>query len=293
MQKKHKKYLALGSVFALLLIAAIAAVIIKYDMSNKHTEKPVVKKAKQNAVYKAPSAVKEDIKYKYNDKSIPILMYHSISYEKGNPIRLPKEKFREQMQYLKNNGYTTLSLDDVYDFIVNNKPVPEKSVAITFDDGYADNYENAYPILKEFGFKATVFVITSTVDKDPAYLTSRELIEMQQNGISIESHTVTHKDLDTMSYDTQLKELTDSKIYLENLLGNYIKYIAYPSGKYNDKTIEALKKSGYSMALTADGKWASVSDGIYKLKRVYISANYDISVFRERITNPGYPYIND
>lgn len=288
-----KKILIWVLAIVLVLLASDAAFMVKHNSQNKYVKKPVNNKEVKAAIVSSAASARTDITYKYNDKSIPILMYHSINYEKGNPIRLPAEKFREQMQYLKDNGYTTLTLDDVYNFFVHNMPVPDKSVAITFDDGYADNYENAYPILKELGFRATIFVITSTVDKDPSYLTSEELIEMQKNGINIESHTVSHGNLDTMPYNTQLKELTDSRKYLESLLGNCIKYIAYPSGKYNDKTIEALKKSGYDMAVTADGKWASVSDGIFKLKRVYISSNYDISVFKERISNPDYPFIND
>jgi len=82
------------------------------------------------------------------DKGLPVLMYHSIGYEKGNTVRLPKEKFKEQMHYLKNNDYITLSLNEAYDFFVSNKPIPEKALVLTFDDGYLDNYTEALPILK-------------------------------------------------------------------------------------------------------------------------------------------------
>lgn len=85
---------------------------------------------------------------KYNDKGVPVLMYHSITNERGNELELSKELFQVQMSFLKDKNYTTLSLDELYDFLVFNKPVPEKSVIITFDDGYVDNYLNAYPILK-------------------------------------------------------------------------------------------------------------------------------------------------
>jgi hypothetical protein len=153
-------------------------------------------------------------KLKYNNKSVPVLMYHSINYEKGNELRVPKEVFREQMKYLKDKGYTTLTLDEFYDFLINNKPVPEKSVVITFDDGYKDNYENAYPILKEFGFNATIFDITSTVDTDNNYLTSSQLKELEVNNIDIESHTVNHEQLDKLIYTKQVNTLKDSEQYL-------------------------------------------------------------------------------
>lgn len=112
------------------------------------------------------------------------------------------------------NEYTTITLDDLYNYFNNNKPIPKKSVVLTFDDGYADNYTNMYPIMNEFGFSATVFIITNTVDKDSNYLTSTQLKEMNANGIDIESHTAYHDLLGTMSYEKQLDSLKDSKLFL-------------------------------------------------------------------------------
>ena len=111
----------------------------------------------------------------YNDKPIPILMYHSIAYEKGNDARIPIEKFREQMKFLKDNGYNTLTLTELSDLFTKNIPVPKKSVVLTFDDGYVDNYTNALPILKEFGIKATVFVMPKKPRKSPKALTATML----------------------------------------------------------------------------------------------------------------------
>lgn len=232
-----------------------------------------------------PSAA---VKLKSNNESIPVLMYHSIMYEKGNELRVPKEKFYEQMKYLKENGYTTLSLNELYDFLINNKPVPEKSIAITFDDGYVDNYTNAYPVLKEFGFKATIFVITCTVDKDSSYLTSSQLKELESNGIQIEGHTVNHDELSKLPYDKQLKTLKDSKKFIDDLLGKEVKYTAYPFGKYNGETIKAAKEAGYTMAFTTIGGWADKSDGIMTLNRVYVSSLASMEDFKYRITHPEY-----
>lgn len=229
---------------------------------------------------------------KQNDKSVPVLMYHSIDYEKGNELRVPKEKFREQMQYLKDNGYTTLTFDELYDFLVNNKPVPEKSVVITFDDGYEDNYQNAYPILKQFGFNATIFMITNTVDNEKPFLTSQQLKEMEQSGIDIESHTLAHDQLDKLPYDKQVATLKGAKQFIEKTLNKQTKYIAYPFGKWNSDTIKALKATGYTMAFTTIGGWADKDQGMYTLHRVYISANYGINEFKRRLTNPGYEESN-
>lgn len=252
--------------------------------SNEKTEdikKKEVNEEKKDRVFKEGSLI-------YNDKGIPVLMYHSIDYEKNNELRIPKEQFRGQMQYLKDNGYTTLTLNELYSFFENNMPVPDKSVVLTFDDGYADNYKNAFPIIKEFGFKATVFMITDTVDKNGAYLNSTQLKEMNAYGFDVESHTLDHEELNKQSYAQQLNELKKSKLFLEKLLNKQVSYIAYPVGKYNKETVKAAKESGYKMAFTTNGTWSDKTDGIYTLDRVYISAEAPMSEFIRRLTNRNY-----
>lgn len=229
------------------------------------------------------------IKLKYNDKGVPVLFYHSFGYKSGNPIIMPPEMFEKQMKYLKDNGYTPITLNDLYYFLTCNKPVPEKSVVITMDDGYEDNYKYAYPILKKYNFKATIFVITGVVDKDSNYLTASQLKEMDKNGIDIESHTVNHEKLDTISYDKQFETLKNSKQYLENLLQRKVNYIAYPNGENNIDTVKAAQNSGYLMAFTTAGRWSDKNDGILTLDRVYISTYFSMNVFANRISNPNYP----
>jgi len=225
---------------------------------------------------------------KHNDKGIPVLMYHSIEYEKGNTARLPKEKFKEQMKYLKENNYTTLSLEEAYDFFISNKPIPEKAVVLTFDDGYVDNYVEAFPILKELEFKATFFVITDLVDKIPSYMNLVQLKELQASGMDIESHTVNHEHLNQLSYEKQVKTLKESKEFLEKSLNKKIQYFAYPYGEFTEETLVAVKETGYKMAFTTAGKWSDKTDGILTLDRVFISGAANLDVFIERITNANY-----
>ena len=214
MGKNHKKLTFIVSVFLILGLATYN-LVNSYKVKSKNqktisegsqeTKKDQSKNNKElnlnnednNNVIKDREFKGENLKY--NDKSVPVLMYHSIDYEKGNELRVPKEVFREQMNFLKQKGYTTLTLNELYNFFINNKPVPDKAIVITFDDGYKDNFENAFPVLKELGFNATVFVITSTVDTDKNYLTSKQLKEMDANGIDIESHTVNHEQLDKLT----------------------------------------------------------------------------------------------
>lgn len=255
----------------------------------EQNKKPAADKPPVNAEVNTDKSTQKPVgKLIYNDESIPVLMYHSIMYEKGNELRMPKEQFHEQMKYLKDNGYTTLSFDELYEFLANNKPIPEKSIVITLDDGYVDNYTNAYPVLKEFGFKAAVFDITGTVDSESSYLTSVQMKEMEANGIQIEGHTVHHDELNKLPYDSQLKTLKDSKQFLNNCLNKETKYLAYPFGKYNDSTIKAAKEAGYKMAFTTEGGWANKSNGIMTIKRVYISSAASMDEFKYRITHPNY-----
>ncbi len=236
------------------------------------------------------SNLENNLNVKYNHTGIPVLMYHAIGYEKDNTARVPKENFKQQMKYLKDNGYVTLTLDEAYSFFEKNKPVPEKSLVITFDDGYVDNYVEALPILKEFGFTATIFVITDIIDKSQNYMNLEQLKEMEANGIDIQSHTVYHKNLKELSYDKQLETLKDSKEFLEKSLNKKIKYFAYPFGEFSQDTLKAVKEAGYTMAFATAGRWSDKTDGILTLDRVFISGYANLDVFIDRISNPNYEF---
>lgn len=270
-------------------------------ISNKNTQKSSTNISKNDADVKEKTEPKynklrefKDGNLIHNDKQIPVLMYHSIADNSNvtnsasKSIILPPEVFKEQMQYLKDNGYTTLTLDELYNFLEKDKPVPEKSVVLTFDDAYEDNYTNVYPVLKEFGFRGTIFVITGGTDKIGAYLTSGQLKEMDANGMDIESHTVNHEDLDKLSLEKQEQTLVQSKQFLEKLLNKKVDYIAYPSGLYNKFTEQAAKNAGYTMAFTINSGWANKNTNILFLNRVFVNSLKGFDQFKERLTNPNY-----
>ena len=264
-------------------IILAAGIIIYAAGTNAHKEEKVIKNIPINEKNNNEIESFNGKPLVYNDKSIPVLMYHSIDYEKGNELRVPLKNFEEQMKFLKDQGYTTLTLDQLYDFFENNKPVPEKSVAVTFDDGYQDNYTNAYPVIKKYGLKATVFVITSTIDKNAKCLNSSELREMQANGMDIESHTVNHEELNSLSYEKQLETLKKSKNDIENLLNKKVYYLAYPVGKWDNNSLKALKNAGYNMAFTTKNSKSNKTDGLYTLNRVRINASTSIDQFKNLI----------
>lgn len=237
--------------------------------------------------------ISNDINFKnikYNDIEIPVLMYHSISENKNRLFIQSKQKFIRDMKYLVDNEFNTITMDELYDFIIYNKPVPKKPVLITFDDGYVDNYNIAYPILKEFNLKATIFVVTDFVDKGNNFLSIEQMKEMLQNGIDIQSHTKAHEKLNKLSYEDQFKTLKESKYFLEQKLNKKVRYIAYPYGKYNIDTLKAAKEAGYVMAFTTEGSWTSRNNGILTLNRVLVSGMGSLKTFDYKMNNPNYKF---
>jgi len=214
---------------------------------------------------------------------IPILMYHSIGYEKGNVLRVPKDKFYLEMKYLKENGFTSLSFDQLYNILSGTEKPPKKPILISFDDGYQDNYKNAYPILKELGLKATIFVITDCIDKNNSYITSKQIREMIKNGIDVESHTEKHYDLSNLSYNVQFQTLKKSREKLEYIEEKKIKYLSYPVGKYNKYTEKAAKDAGYIMAVTTKPGFASKNNGFFFLHRVRIINSQSLNGFKSML----------
>lgn len=214
----------------------------------------------------------------WTNTRVPVLMYHSVSTVSGNNLCMPPEKLDAQMQWLAENGYTTLSMDELYEHISAQTALPDKVVCVTFDDGYSDNYTNAFPILKQYGIKATVFMISSFIGK-AGYLSAVQLKEMSDAGVEIQDHSVTHPYLSKLSYDKQLAELRDSKQAVEAITGKTVQYVAYPYGDHNANTIKAAQALGYRLAFLMEGDTAAVSDPALEVRRSYVSAKNDLDGF--------------
>ncbi len=219
-----------------------------------------------------------------NASSVPMLYYHSVNPSEANEIIISPEKLKNQLMLIKNLGYNTITIDELNDYLTSNKTIPEKSIVISFDDGYMDNYTYAFPILKELNMKATIFLITSGID-DGYYLSSDQIKEMASYGIDFESHTVSHKKLDTLTYEEQLSELKNSKITLENLLNKKINTIAYPFGAYNEDTIKAAKEANYTLAFTTKYGNIHIGDSLLELNRIYVNTYDTMDTFKERLLN--------
>jgi peptidoglycan/xylan/chitin deacetylase (PgdA/CDA1 family) len=216
---------------------------------------------------------------------VPILMYHAVDTiplpgEWGEALIIPTKQFKSEMEYLKNNGYHTITLAQLYENMSKNTSVPAKTVVITFDDGYLDQYTQAFPILRDLGLTATFFICTNAVNNaDPSYINWEGLKEMSKAGMDIESHTVHHWNLATLDRDKLCSELADSKKALEGNLGITVNLISYPEGQYNAEVLKATQEAGYLGAVTCvDGKNFKLSNS-FELPRQTPTRGESLSTF--------------
>lgn len=203
---------------------------------------------------------------------VPVLNYHQVEEKNGNPLTLWPDQFETQMSYLADEGYTTITIDEMMDALENGTPLPDKPVIITFDDGYVDNYEYAYPILKKYGFKATIFLIYDFTNAYPNYLTWDQINEMKESGlIRFESHTMTHANLAELTSTDELRhEIADSHDLLSDKLGYDMHYIAYPGGRVNAEIEEITRAAGYRGGFTVHYGLSTPEEGRYQMDRIPI-----------------------
>lgn len=280
MLKKQAKVLIL---FIILFAAILLGLSLFHNSSNapSQTQDEILSQSDSIQTDEETSPLENKV---INTKGIPVLYYHSVRSTEDNELIISPEKLKEQLEFLKLEGYKSLSLQEFSDYILNNSPVPEKSILITFDDGYMDNYENAFPILKELNMKAVIFCITFKLDGS-YYLSEDSIKEMNNYGIDIQSHTVNHDDLSTLNYQDTFTTLKKSKENLESITNSKIYAIAYPYGKFNDSTTKAAKNAGYTLGFVTNTGLAKPSDDPLKLKRIYINSEYDLDTFKKIFSN--------
>lgn len=220
-----------------------------------------------------------------NGTKILVLNYHKVDNMDISLSVLPKD-FDRQMKYLKDNNFHTITPQEMYAALTEGVELPENPVVITFDDGYYDNYKYAYPILKKYGFKGTIFVVTSFLDRgQQGYITWGQAQEMESSGvINIESHTVTHSSM-TEQTDEQLRyEMAESKRDIEQRLGKTVDFIAYPTGTFNLHIASLVKEAGYKGAFTIKYGNVDRASNLFALERVPIFHTEDTyQSFLERL----------
>jgi peptidoglycan/xylan/chitin deacetylase (PgdA/CDA1 family) len=188
---------------------------------------------------------------------VPILTYHNLGEQAKGRLVLAASSFREQMRYLKTNGYRVVSLADFVEFTRLNRQLPQRSVVLTFDDGYHSFKDFAYPVLKELGFTATLFIYTDWVGAGRAALNWNELREMAAAGFDIQAHTKTHADLRRAQGESEAQyarrmqaELEQPQELFTKNLGHRSQILAYPYGRWDEGLLPKVKEYGYIAAFS-------------------------------------------
>lgn len=216
---------------------------------------------------------------------IPILMYHCLGDAPNTddiPYYVGQSSFYKQMRFLKLGGYHSITISQLVSAIQDNQKVPKRSVVITFDDGHESFERIGVPILEKFGYTATMFIITSKVDK-PNYLTSKSIQTLQGREMHFESHSHTHPILTKLPDAEAELEVSESKAILESLLRSPVRFFAYRGGHYNEKTQNMVKGAGYTAAVCSKPGLNSETGDLFALQRMGIHGNDDLGRFARKL----------
>jgi len=185
--------------------------------------------------------------------TVPILMYHHIAVNSDERVdTVTPENFAAQMAYLYQHHYHVLTIDEYISALIEKRPLPRKTVVLTFDDAYDDNYFNAFPILKQYDFAWTLFIPSDFIDT-PGYLSLDQIKEMMHHGMTVGSHSRRHVYLlDITDLESLDDEIAQSKRILEEALAASVNFFSYPIGGFNDAIIGDLQKAGYTGAVTTN-----------------------------------------
>ncbi|NQT95437.1 MAG: polysaccharide deacetylase family protein [Candidatus Omnitrophica bacterium] len=203
-------------------------------------------------------------------------MYHHIDeYSEQSKLSVSPESFEKQMKFLREHRYNIVSLDELAELIKSKKSLPHKTIVVTFDDGYKDNYTEAFPALKKYNIPAAVFVAANKVGRE-GYMDWQELEEMVSYGVGVGSHTLSECYLPDIKDKTKLrKEIYGSREIIRSKLPQEASFIAYCSGGFNEKIRQMVIDAGYTGACATNPGKDYPDDDIFALKRVRISRTSD------------------
>jgi peptidoglycan/xylan/chitin deacetylase (PgdA/CDA1 family) len=232
-----------------------------------------------------------------------ILMYHQIAeHQDGarfNGLRVPLEMFEKQLQWLTQNNWNFFTMADL---VKLKNELPEKSVVLTFDDGYLDNLTNALPLMKKYNARATLYLVIDRHDNDwstnkkkhhdsgelarDPKLTDQQVTELLDSGcFELGGHTLSHANLNSLNTAQKIAEITESKTTLEEMFKTEVTSFAYPFGIFSEEDVDIVKQSGYTNAVTTDAGIDDLSQSMFNLKRVKISGKDNFYAFKLRIKN--------
>lgn len=221
---------------------------------------------------------------------VPVLMYHYIRVVEnpqedrlGYGLSVTPTDFATQMQYLTDNDYTTITPDDLLLAMQQKKKLPKKPIVLTFDDGYADFYTEAYPVLNKYNLKATAYIVSGFLDdKQGRYLTTDQVKELDNSGlITIGGHTVHHANT-AVSVNAKT-EIEKGKTDLEKIIGHEVTSFAYPGGTFNNTAVALVEDAGFDIAFTTQEGLEHLDVNRFISPRVRISGGMSIKKFAQHV----------
>ena len=220
-----------------------------------------------------------------------VLCYHIVESPQDPRMEISRETFLQQMRYLAMTGYTVVPLRDIYEYATGKKTsLPKNAVAITIDDGWRSTYTEVFPELKRRHFPFTVFLYPQIIGKTAHAMTWKQVKEMADAGVDIESHSYSHPFLthryhpewDDKQYSQWLaRELRDSKRILERETGRTVSFLAYPYGEYDHHLLPRVVSAGYEAALTCDYGHVKRGSNPLRMKRVVVDKRMNFAMFRK------------
>lgn len=225
----------------------------------------------------------------FNQK-IPILMYHYFHEDNSQDSALKvsltttPESFEAQMKWLSDNGYKSLTLSQYFNAIAQKEALPPKAVLITVDDGYRDFFENGAPILYKYNQTATIFVIVNSVGS-ANYLDWDQIRLLQDQGIEIGSHSLSHPTLINQGGIDLKKELEESKEKIESEIGTKVNFFCYPGGVFDNRVAGAVQEAGYKGALTTVSGYNLSNNNLFALPRFRVAHGISLEYFAWLVEN--------
>jgi peptidoglycan/xylan/chitin deacetylase (PgdA/CDA1 family) len=217
---------------------------------------------------------------------VPILMYHHIADPPpgADAIRIDLSVnpgiFTKQLRYLKSQGYNTITLNDLALHLTMGKELPPKPIILTFDDGYADAYTHAFPILQRFGYVGTFFLISAPIDDDdPEFLSWPEVEEMHAAGMKFEPHSYNHPDMRNRGFDFVVFQILAPKEAIEARTAETCRFFAYPSGRYDQFVIDVLRSAHFWGGVLTEQGATHTTDDLFTLRRVRVHGGDDLDTF--------------
>lgn len=216
----------------------------------------------------------------------PILMYHRVDVDRpadrvGRELTVSPGQFAGQLAYLKSRGITGISMEQLRERLESGAPL-DHVVVLTFDDGYADQYTYALPLLRRFRDAATFYIITGMLD-GPRHLSWTQLRLMRTMGEDIAAHGVAHDDLSLMGSSQQTMQIDDSVRLLEQRLHAAVSSYGYPSGRFNRLTLQLVRHAGVDLAVTTDPRYVIAPENRFELPRVRVRSDWSLAQFAQAL----------